>query len=365
MKICSPQIGISPDSNLGGAVHDREFLKVMAAAGHQVYIPLPQGEDYEPQPNWQIYRTPRHRFYTYEYNWLFYKTLQNIWSQHHFDILRIHTPSLAPLGWALKRSHHVPTVAHYHHLTDNSTQNLINRLFIHHYDLITTDSLFSAKQFNQKFHLEAGMCHVIYNGVAAKYKPGPSDEHLVRSFGLVGKTVLLYLGVLEPRKNLPFLLRVFDRLHREYPHTTLIIAGAGSQEQYLKSIIKSFELDEAVRMIGYVKEAQKITLYRLAKIFVFPSLMEGFGLSVAEAMACGIPVVASHRASLPEVVGEAGLLADPCNEDNFFQKIHSLLTDEVLYHSLSRAGYERIRETFSWEHTASLAQQAYQELLEG
>jgi glycosyltransferase involved in cell wall biosynthesis len=231
--------------------------------------------------------------------------------------------------------------------------------------LITADSHFTADQIIRKYHLDKNICQVIYNGVSPKYSPGSVDTHLISAYGLEGKTVLLYLGVLEPRKNLPFLLHVFDRLHRKYPQTVLVIAGTGSQENHIRSIIESRKLDETVRMLGYVKEKNKVALYRLAKIFVYPSLMEGFGLAVAEAMACGIPVVVSQRASLPEIVGDAGLLADPYDEEDFAKKIVSLLTDEDLHQKLSRAGRERIRNNFSWERTASLALKAYQELLDG
>lgn len=362
MKICSPQIGISPFSNLGGAVHDREILKALAGTGNEIYIPLPSGEDFNNISNWHIYVTPHHRYYTYEYNWIFYKYVRRIWEQDHFNLLRIHSPTIAPLGWAIKRITGVHTTAHYHHLADNYIRNLISRLFIHKYDLITTDSQFSAKQIAQKFNINYEKCSIIYNGVDNKYCPQPHNINLIQKYGLESKTILLYLGVLEPRKNLPFLIRVFSNIHRLHNNTILVIAGIGSQEEYLKSYIHSLNLEGSVRLLGYVNEDIKVDIYNLANIFVSPSLMEGFGLSVAEAMACGTPVVASNNSSLPEVIGDAGLLANPQDEADFEQKIMMLLSDPELHRNLSKAGRDRIKNTFSWEKSALLAQEVYKKL---
>ena len=86
MKICAPQLGISPTSNLGGAVYDRELLKGLAALGVRVEIPLPQGEDYAPTDGWQIYPTAHCWRYTYEYNWLFLQRVVKLWRQPGFDL---------------------------------------------------------------------------------------------------------------------------------------------------------------------------------------------------------------------------------------------------------------------------------------
>ena len=121
---------------------------------------------------------------------------------------------------------------------------------------------------------------------------------------------LLYLGTLEPRKNLVMLVRAFAQLKRECPEAMLVLAGGiGWLADEIFAAIEACGVKDSVLLPGYVAAEEKALWYAAATAFVFPSLYEGFGMPPLEAMACGTPVIASNAASLPEVVGEAGLHA--------------------------------------------------------
>ena len=360
MKLCSPQFGISPLSNLGGAVHDREILKRLARLGVEIEIPLPKGELYEDVAGWHVYSTPRHIRYYYEYNWLFLPRLLKLWRRPGFDLLRIHSPTLGPLGWLFKKVTGVPTVANYHHWEGNRIIHVINRVVIPSYDLITTVSHFAAAQFVSMYGLARDKVVVVHNGVDDKYQPRPKREDLRHALELEGKTTLLYLGVLTPRKNLLFLLDVLALVLEQEPNLVLMIGGTGPQENELKAYAQCKGLQQAVVFTGYISEADKVDYYNLADVFVFPSLLEGFGMAVAEAMACGVPVVSSNAASLPEVIGQAGLLASPTCIQDFGEQVIRLVRDDALRRQLGEAGRTHVRENFSWEKAARLTFECYQ-----
>lgn len=365
ITLCSPQLSIAPTSNLGGAVYDREILKGLAQLGAQVHIPLPKAEAYDAMPGWTIYRTGQHVRYTYEYNWLFLPPLVRLARQGAFDLLRIHSPTLGPLGRMYKQLTRRPTVAHYHHLEpDKRIQMRLSGWVLGHYDLVTTDSEFCVQQLTTTFGVPRAKIVIAYPGVDPKYQPQPPNPTLSEQWGLTGKTVLLYMGVLAPRKNLRFLLDLFAQLQPQHPKLVLLVVGSGPQAAALQAHAQQLGVAEAVRFTGYIDENAKVDFYNLADIFVFPSLLEGFGMVVAEAMACGVPVVSSNAASLPEVVGEAGLLASPTDAAAFQRHLVQLVQDPALRQQLGEQGRQRIQEHFSWANAARVTLDAYTQVVQ-
>jgi len=364
VRICSPQLGISPASNLGGTVSDRETLKALAALGVDIHIPLPKNEDHEPVDGWHIYPSGRHLRYYYEYNWLFLPTALKIWRNVGFDLLRIHSPTIGLLGRLLQIVSGRPTVAHYHHIeAHDPIHNAITRQVIHHYDLVTTPSQFALEQLVTHFGFNRQKGLVVYPGVDPQYQVQPPNEPLRRRLALADKVVLLYVGVLAPRKNLRFLLDAFNLAQQQQPNIALVLVGDGPQRDELRQYTEQLDLTAAVRFTGYIAEADKVDYYNLADIFVFPSLLEGFGMAVAEAMACGVPVVSSNAASLPEVVGDAGLLASPTDVAQFSQQILRLAQDSDLRRELGEQGRLRVEENFSWLKAAHTTFDAYTQVL--
>lgn len=365
MRICAPQLGIAPDSNLGGAVYDREVLKGLAQMGATVDIPLPAGETYAPMAGWQIYRTARCWRYTYEYNWRFLPTVWQLWRQHNFDLLRIHSPSLSLLGRVGKSGLRCPVVAHLHHLeTEQQIHRLLTRTAIYGYDLVTTDSEFCVQQLVTTFGIPREKLLIVYPGVDEKYQPTPAAGAALRQqLGLADRLLLLYLGALTPRKNLRFLLQVLQAVRAQAPAVHLVLAGSGPQEAELRRSAQELGVAEQVTFTGYLAEADKVAYYNLADLFVFPSLLEGFGMAVAEAMACGIPVVSSNAASLPEVVGGAGLLAAPTDLEHFVAQIVRLAKDQALRQALGEEGRTHVRQHFSWAAAAQMTYTAYHQVI--
>jgi glycosyltransferase involved in cell wall biosynthesis len=189
---------------------------------------------------------------------------------------------------------------------------------------------------------------VVYHGVEPRFRPTPDPAAPAR-YGLPSR-YLLYLGTLQPRKNLERLVEAYVRLPGDAP--ALVLAGAkGWYFERIAAVIAKRGLGKRVLLPGYVADDDVPALLTGATALVYPSLYEGFGLPALEAMACGTPVLAADTSSLPEVVGEAGLLVDPLDVDAIATAMQRLLTDGALRAALSRQGRARAKR-FSWDRCA-------------
>jgi glycosyltransferase involved in cell wall biosynthesis len=182
-------------------------------------------------------------------------------------------------------------------------------------------------------------------------------------FGLRGPFVLA-VGVLQPRKNLPRLIRAFGRIAKEVPHALALVGKPGWAHEELQQAATASGLGSRLKFTGYVPDADLPFLYNAADLFVYPSLLEGFGFCALEAMACGTPVITSNVTSLPEVVGDAALMVEPTDGDALAGAIRQALTDEPLRERLREAGFARAAR-FSWERTAAETLDVYRKVLEG
>jgi glycosyltransferase involved in cell wall biosynthesis len=169
---------------------------------------------------------------------------------------------------------------------------------------------------------------------------------------------------LEPRKNLVRLVRAYAALRQSgvISHQLVIVGQAHWQGSAIGREVNELGLSEEVVFTGYVPTDDLVTLYNAATVFVYPSLYEGFGLPILEAMSCGTPVITSNVASMPEVAGEAALLVNPRSEEDLAQTLERVLTDEMLRRELGEKGLRRASQ-FSWEKTARLTLHAYEEAL--
>lgn len=175
---------------------------------------------------------------------------------------------------------------------------------------------------------------------------------------------LLFVGSEFPRKNLVRLLKAVALLKKEFPNICLIKVGEPQYTHGRKDIlraIKELHLETAVKFIGHVEKDLPYYYYQ-ADLFVFPSLYEGFGLPPLEAMACGCPVVASNCGSLPEILGDAALLADPYNPEDIALKIKSVITNNKLRQKLIKRGIKRANQ-FTWGKCASRTIKVYESLI--
>lgn len=164
---------------------------------------------------------------------------------------------------------------------------------------------------------------------------------------------LLYTGTLEPRKNLEFLIDVFETLKekKKIQHKLVLVGKQGWKFKKILSKIQNSKFATDIHVLGYVPKDDLAHFYQNAEVFLYPSLYEGFGLPVLEAMSLGCPVVASNTSSMPEVVGDGGLLCDPNCIDSWVDSIYSILANQNLRKQLVEKGLKRAR-TFTWEKTA-------------
>jgi glycosyltransferase involved in cell wall biosynthesis len=207
--------------------------------------------------------------------------------------------------------------------------------------------------------------HVIYEAAREGMKPlAPDACQPALDKYQIRRPYLLCVGTIEPRKNLLTLIRAYDELLRETEHRPqLVLAGGrGWLCDEVFALVETLKLGDQVRFTGYVDEADLPALYSAARVFLYPSLYEGFGLPPLEAMACGAPVVASNASSLPEVVGEAGLTHDPNDARAITSAIVSLLGSEQTHEHFIRAGIERAAR-FSWDRAATETQALYEEVI--
>ncbi len=176
---------------------------------------------------------------------------------------------------------------------------------------------------------------------------------------------ILGVGTLEPRKNFPALIKAFVTVKRKFPDYKLVIVGKqGWKYRELQKAVKQFELTEDVIFTGYMKDEDLHHTYNLAEVFVFPSLYEGFGIPPLEAMASGCPVVASNTSSLPEVVGEAGLLIEPTNSHKIADAIISLIENPQLRNMLLERGFHHARK-YSWDESARIVLEEFSKMEAG
>lgn len=177
----------------------------------------------------------------------------------------------------------------------------------------------------------------------------------------VRRPYVLYVGKLEPRKNLPTLIKAFASIARQFPDHQLVLAGnPGWDFQAIYETAACIPLRERIRFTGFVAEADLPALYAEADLFVYPSSYEGFGFPVLEAMACGTPVITSNVSSLPEVAGDAGLLVDPLDVVALVDAMRQVLGNSMLRQQMRAKGLEQARR-FTWEATARRTLQIYEE----
>ncbi len=206
---------------------------------------------------------------------------------------------------------------------------------------------------------------VIYNAYDERFahEPGEEDVVRIRERYQLQDAFVLYAGNVKPHKNLGRLIEAFDLVRaRGLDHLKLVLIGDEiSKYAALRRAVHQHQLHKHVRFLGYLPQETLAVMYRLAGVFVFPSLYEGFGLPPLEAMASGTPVVTSNVSSLPEVAGDAALLVDPYDPDAIADGIYRVLTDEALRRGLRQKGLARARQ-FSWEASVGRVREIYSQV---
>lgn len=196
---------------------------------------------------------------------------------------------------------------------------------------------------------------VIYNGVTHGFKPLSLHVNKNKFFNkhkLKPKEYLLFVGTFEPRKNISLLLKSYMRYKKETknPLPLVLVGTIGWKEEFFGEELKEALDSPSVKRLGYLSDEELKLVYAGAKIFVFPSFYEGFGLPPLEAMASGTAVITSNASSIPEIVGDAGVLIDPYSKDELYEAIKLLDADDLLRFEYERRGIERAKK-FDWEES--------------
>lgn len=177
----------------------------------------------------------------------------------------------------------------------------------------------------------------------------------------IDRPYVIAVGTLEPRKNLPTLLRAFAKIKDQIDHQLVIVGPEGWMTGELNRTLKELDLGDRVRLTGFVSDEELGGWYSAADLFAFPSYYEGFGLPSVEAMRCGTPVLASNTSSFPEVVGDAGVLISPTDEDLWAESMRNLLLNPGRLTEMAERGRQRA-DSFSWTRTAEETYRVYQEI---
>jgi glycosyltransferase involved in cell wall biosynthesis len=230
---------------------------------------------------------------------------------------------------------------------------------------IMTVSESSKRDILRFMEVPADKIDVIYNAYDERFgvEPQEADVERVAERYQLHDEFVLYAGNVKPHKNLTRLIEAFHLVrNRGLGHLKLVLIGDEiSKYAALRRAVHKHQLHKYVRFFGFVPEETLAVMYRLAGVFVFPSLYEGFGLPPLEAMASGTPVVTSNVSSLPEVAGDAALLVDPYDPAAIADGMYSVLTDQSVRQRLREKGLARARQ-FSWEASARRVHEIYTEV---
>jgi glycosyltransferase involved in cell wall biosynthesis len=238
----------------------------------------------------------------------------------------------------------------------------------HRSNRILTVSEASKRDILDYFNVPPGKIDVIYNGIDERFSapPDPDDVARVRERFQLDHPFILYAGNIKPHKNLERTIEAFQLLRRDsaFEQVKLVIIGDEiAKYAALRHAVHRHKLHKYVRFFGFVPNSTLAILYRLAAVFVFPSLYEGFGLPPLEAMASGTPVITSNVSSLPEVVGDAALLVNPLEPEAIADSMRRVLTDAALRDDLRIRGLARASQ-FSWDRSIRRVREIYSEVLE-
>ena len=232
-------------------------------------------------------------------------------------------------------------------------QRMVPR-FLEHADRVIVVSEHARREAVGIYDLDPGRVDVIPEGVDERFRPDPDPtavDAVRRRYGLPERSIL-YVGTIQPRKNLTTLLDAFARVREHHPDLALVVAGEkGWLFRSFFDRLRALGLGSSVVVTGHVPDEDLPALFGSAVVFAYPSLFEGFGLPPLEAMACGLPVVCSDATSLPEVVGDAGILVPPLDVDAWVAALDRLLEDPAAREDLRARGLERARR-FTWDEAA-------------
>ena len=218
---------------------------------------------------------------------------------------------------------------------------------------IATVSAFSKQDIVARYGIAADRVDVVHNGVGDIFSPlSETEKHATRERFTGGQRYLVCVGAMHRRKNLANTFTAFDRLAKEVPDIKLLIVGERMfKDETMEQAYTAMKHRGRVLFAGRLGQADLRLALGASTALVYASYFEGFGIPVAEAMKCGVPVIAANATSLPEVAGDAAVYCDPFSVEDITRAIRTVVTDEALRLRLIAAGLERAQR-YTWDRTA-------------
>ncbi len=347
-----------------------ELAPALACLGHDVHV-------LTSYRNGQAPKTEKHRGVTLHRvdDWrsrygrmasvgsLDFRSLARTLVRDHAELIRTadaaHTFTQLP-NWPFQ----TPLFAHYHH--HDKPKRFIEHLFMHTADAlwqktyqlshkVIAISKFSEAEFRTVYKRVNTPIEVVYNGINPSQFAAPK-----RSVPFGGRApTILYVGPFYKRKGLDYLFQALPGLLETYPDLTLRLVGKGPEEAALKQLAETLGISSALEFLGFVSEEKLRELYARATLFVLPSLHEGFGIVLAEAMAAGLPVISTTSSAIPEVVGDDGILVPPKDVRALAEAITQMLSDSDKRCELAKRGQARALKHFTWHQSAQELETLY------
>ncbi len=382
MNLCLVSLDFRPYRTSGHAIYGELLADGLRAAGHQVTMVASKRGEAPPQEHIagiRVIRVPIGRTDWIGFSFRAARQVRQLERQLRFDVvhfLDLHfayayrdkyvATVVQPFRQRLQASGGLPYSRSFWNLAFRYTYYTMASLTLERWataraQLILATSHAVRDAYVRDYPAEAARTVVVPLGIDVAHYQRRDSQDLRTRLGLDGKRILLYVGFSTPRKGLEYLGRALDELGSD---CRLLIVGkweAGYREKFRRSL--SPRSQDKVIELGYLPDEVMPSYYSLADVFVLPSLLEGFGLPLAEAMACGTPIVATHVGSVPEVVGDAGLLVPAMDAQALAEAVGQLLADEDLRRRLGTRGVDRAQRFYSQASMVSGTLEAYQTYL--
>jgi glycosyltransferase involved in cell wall biosynthesis len=228
---------------------------------------------------------------------------------------------------------------------------------------IIADSTATRKDLSKHYNIPEEQITTVYLG--SQFVVQDFNEIKKSSFSIHSRPYILYLGGFNFRKNVNSIIKAFSAIAEEFPEVDLLMGGKPSpgQKEELLALCSALNLNDRVIWHGFIKDEDLPQTYAWSLGFIYPSLYEGFGIPVLEAMQCGVPVITSNCGSIPEIIGEAGLIIDPYSIESMSDAIKRIIQDETLRETLKQKGAIQA-EKFSWSICALDTLKVYHQILD-
>ncbi len=352
MIICSPQLGLNPQSVLGGEVFDREILLGLAKHGIKIKIILPKNSPHDGNvKNWQITEIPLAHFPAILFNFILIPYLFIVNKKNKIDIIRLHQPQFTCIAALIFKTFNprVKILATYHKYEETKF-GPFSKIINNSWDHIICDSENVKKKIVKSYQVPEDRITVVHNGIPNFLKPQKKDNTLIRKYKLANKITLLFMGLFVKRKNPLFLLDVLSSLVKRNNKVVLIFWGKGPLKKAITEKAKRLNLSNNILFINPIFGPNKNKIHNLADIFLHPSLDEGFALAPLEAMACGKPIVMTNGYSSKEAVrdGINGYLCSKNNLKDWTEKLSALIKNPHFERKMGNASLKKAKKEFNW-----------------